>query len=356
MPIEAVREYYTKLRGSEDLKTSACCTQPAPHIVEALKRVPTEITEKFYGCGNPIPNGIEGMTILDLGCGTGRDCYIASQLVGSNGVVIGLDMTDPQLEVAKKYVSSYTKTLGYGRANMKFVKGYIEQISSVVSPQSVDLIISNCVINLSPDKSAVLKGCYDALKFGGELHFADVYSDRRVPESVKRDDVLVGECLGGAMYRNDFLRLCGEIGFQCPRELTSKPIEVNNEELQQKVGNIKFYSITYRLFKLKTLEPTEEDYGQIARYKGTIPRCAHGITLDERHVFETGRPTAVSGNTAAIVQDSWLGKYFDVSGDRKTHYGEFGMPVDIIPPSSMVEKTASESKAEDCCGPSQGGG
>jgi len=355
MPIEGVREYYTQLTGTKDLKTNACSTLPAPHILEALKQVPQEITDKFYGCGNPIPNGIEGMTVLDLGCGTGRDCYIASQLVGSKGVVLGLDMTDPQLKVARKYVDSYTKKLGYARSNMKFMKGYIENISNVVAPVSVDLIISNCVINLSPDKPAVLQQCYDALKFGGELHFADVYSDRRVPESVSSDDVLVGECLGGAMYRNDFLRLCGEIGFHCPRQLTSKPITVNNEELQEKVGNIKFYSITYRLFKLRKLEPTEEDYGQIAIYKGTIPRCAHGFKLDENHVFETGRAMSVSGNTAAILQKSWLGKYFEILGDRKTHFGEFGMPISIIPPSthSVAKTTTNESKEENCCGTSK---
>jgi len=348
----SVRDYYTNLQSSKDLKTSACCTEPAPHIVSALKRVPQEITEKFYGCGNPIPNGIRGLTVLDLGCGTGRDCYIASQLIGPNGVVIGLDMTDSQLAVAKKYVKSYSSELGFSRPNMKFVKGYIENISSVVSQASVDLIISNCVINLSPDKPAVLKQCYDALKFGGELHFSDVYSDRRVPDTVRHDKVLVGECLGGAMYRNDFLRLCSEIGFHCPRVLTSKPIEVNNAELQEKVGNIKFYSISYRLFKLKTTEPTEEDYGQIAIYNGTIPGCAHGIALDEKHVFETGRATSVSGNTAAIVGDSWLGKYFEVIGTRNIHYGEFGKPLTIIPPSSEgnLKVATKEDKPEDCCG------
>jgi len=359
--VEAVMEYYSKLKGTKDLKTDACCTLPAPHIATALKRVPFEISEKFYGCGNPIPNGIEGLTVLDLGCGTGRDCYVASQLVGSSGTVIGIDMTDPQLEVANKYVDSFTKDMGYKRKNMKFVKGYIENIKSVISPESVDLIISNCVINLSPDKTAVLKQCYDSLKLGGEMHFSDVYSDRRLPESVRRDDVLVGECLGGAMYRNDFVQLCHEIGFTCPRILVSKPIEINNEELQEKVGNIKFYSITFRLFKLKSLDPNEEDYGQIAIYKGTIPRCAHGFTLDEWHVFETNRAIPVSGNTADIVSNSWLSKHFKVIGDRSTHFGEFGLAVTVIPPRKgedvdREDVVANESKKEESCKPKKKGG
>jgi len=332
--IEAVREYYTNLKGSKDLKTNACCSIPAPHIAAALKRVPIEICEKFYGCGNPIPNGIEGLTVVDLGCGTGRDCYVASQLVGPSGTVIGIDMTDTQLEIAKKHVNSFTKEVGYNRKNMKFIKGFIERLNEYLSPESVDLIISNCVVNLSPDKHAVLKQCYDALKFGGELHFADVYSDRRLPMSVRNDDVLVGECLGGALYRNDFVKLCKEIGFMCPRVLTSKPIDIMNEELQEKVGNVKFYSITFRLFKLKSLDPYEEDYGQIATYKGTIPCCAHGVILDELHAFETKRPTPVSGNTASIVGNSWLSKHFVVVGDKSTHFGEFGLPITVLPPST----------------------
>jgi len=352
--LEAVKEYYTQLKGTKDLKTDACCTLPAAHIAAALSLVPPEIKDKFYGCGNPIPNGIRGLTVLDLGCGTGRDCYVASQLVGPSGMVIGVDMTEPQLEVARKYVVPFTKKLGYTRSNMKFVKGFIEKISSFVSPASVDLIISNCVVNLSPDKPAVLRECYDALKFGGELHFSDVYSDRRLSESVKRDDVLVGECLGGALYKNDFLQLCNSIGFRCPRVLTSRPIDINNEELQERVGNTQFFSITFRLFKLKSLEPTEEDYGQVATYKGTVPRCAHGFTLDEGHVFETGRATPVSGNTAAIAEGSWLSKHFQVVGDNKKHFGEFGVPVNIIPPRCVLsDKATAEKKEDDCCSASK---
>merc|ERR1719492_316350 len=91
-----------------------------------LKKVPMEVTEKFYGCGNPTPAGVEGLTILDLGSGSGRDCYVAAQMVGPEGGVIGIDMTDEQLAVARKYTESFcTKTLGYREPNMQFVQGYI---------------------------------------------------------------------------------------------------------------------------------------------------------------------------------------------------------------------------------------
>ena len=102
-----VQEYYgTEVTTSDDLKTNACCTltPPPKHIRSALKLVADEVQAKYYGCGLTIPDAIEGLKILDLGSGSGRDCYIASQLVGENGYVVGVDMTDEQLNVAKKYI------------------------------------------------------------------------------------------------------------------------------------------------------------------------------------------------------------------------------------------------------------
>eukprot|EP00483_Globobulimina_turgida_P005992 UN06002 len=105
-----VREYYGEtLSTSSDLKTTACCTSGAPPLTirEALKKVPAEVSEKYYGCGSPLPFGISGLTVLDLGSGSGRDCYIASQLVGEYGNVIGIDMTDQQLAVARKFSDEF---------------------------------------------------------------------------------------------------------------------------------------------------------------------------------------------------------------------------------------------------------
>ena len=157
---EMVSEYYGKtLSTSADLKTNACCTAEAPPLTirEALKRVPSEINSKYYGCGSPLPFGIEGLSVLDLGSGSGRDCYIAAQLVGEEGKVIGIDMTDEQLVVSRKYSDSFCKeTLGYKRANLQFIKGYIEMLPQYIEPESIDIIISNCVVNLSPRKDKVL--------------------------------------------------------------------------------------------------------------------------------------------------------------------------------------------------------
>eukprot|EP01080_Neovahlkampfia_damariscottae_P001241 gene1241-11330_t len=322
---EVVKEYYGKILSTmDDLKTTACtCSgKPTKIIREIIKDIPNEIKEKFYGCGTPTPLGIEGCSVLDLGSGSGRDCYIASKLVGKEGKVIGVDMTQEQNDVANKFIKEYSDKLGY--SNMRFETGYIEFLDQCgIEKESIDIVISNCVINLSPNKEEVLKSVYDSLKFGGEFYFSDVYASRRIPEEIQKHEVLYGECLSGALYIEDFIRLCHKVGFIDPRMLEMKEIKIKNEELQEVIGNIKFYSITYRLFKLKNLETKCEDYGQYAIYKGNIVGQPSSFELDDHHFFETNKPLLVCGNTASMLQETWLSKYFNVIGDRKVHYGLF---------------------------------
>ncbi|KAI8820804.1 S-adenosyl-L-methionine-dependent methyltransferase [Fimicolochytrium jonesii] len=339
-----VQEYYGKILSStKDLKTSACCTSAAPHplIRAALKKVPAEVTDRYYGCGNPIPLGIEGLTVLDLGCGTGRDVYIAAGLVGEKGEVIGVDMTDEQLKVARDALPAFAKQFTY-TPRVKFAKAYIENLDAIVPANSIDLCISNCVINLSPDKEAVLRGVYNALKEGGEMYFSDVYCDRRMPEALVGDKILYGECLSGALYINDFVRLCHKVGFTDPRALSSAPIELRDPAIAELCGNIKFYSITYRLFKLPSLETLCEDYGQVATYLGTIPGHTHAYELDDHHTFVTGKPVLVCGNSADMVGRTWLGKHFKVDGDRSVHFGAF----DCAP---VPGGSSSSPAAGGCC-------
>ncbi|KAI8318454.1 hypothetical protein GQ54DRAFT_84273, partial [Martensiomyces pterosporus] len=112
----SVKDYYGKvLASSKDLKTSACTAGSAPHplILDIIKRIPHAVTDKFYGCGNPIPLGIQGRSVLDLGSGSGRDCYVAASLVGPQGSVVGVDMTDEQLQTARESIAAYSQALGY---------------------------------------------------------------------------------------------------------------------------------------------------------------------------------------------------------------------------------------------------
>ena len=346
---ELVKDYYGRqLQNSDDLKTSACCdasSVPA-WLKPLLSRIHPEVLSRYYGCGLVCPELLEGARILDLGCGAGRDVYALAQLVGEKGEVVGVDMTAEQLEVAERHRDYHRDAFGYD--NVRFFQGYIELLSELdLEPGSFDVIVSNCVINLSPDKPAVLKGVYDLLKPGGEFYFSDVYADRRVPEAVVNDPVLYGECLGGALYWNDFLRLARDAGFIDSRLFEDRPLEVTDPELAPRVGNLKFFSATYRLFKIAELESDCEDYGQAVIYKGSIPEHPHRFILDKHHDIETGRIFPVCGNTWRMLQDTRFKEHFEFIGNFDQHYGLFegcggGLPFD--------ERAAGSSGvSESCC-------
>lgn len=231
-------------------------------------------------------------------------------------------MTQEQLKVAKDHIDSYTKKLGYSKPNLHFVEGYIEFLEKAgIKKDTIDLVISNCVVNLSPNKKQVLQSVWNVLKAGGEFHFSDVYCDRRLPEEIRNHKVLFGECIAGALYIEDFIRLCHQTGFIDPRILSKTEFQVTNQELKDILGPAKFYSITFRLFKLENLETKCEDYGQIAYYLGTIGK--DGYQLDDHHYFETKKPVLVCGNTASMVSETWLKSHFKVVGERETHFGLF---------------------------------
>ena len=188
---------------------------------------------------------------------------------------------------------------------------------------SFDIIVSNCVINLSPDKEAVLREAYRLLKPGGELYFSDVYSNKRVPANLVNDPVLYGECLSGALYWNDFENLAKKVGFLDPRLVEDSPITIENASVEEKIGHIDFYSATYRLFKIETLEPFCEDYGQAVIYKGGIEHAEMAFTLDKHHFIEKGKVFPVCGNTWRMLNETRFKPYFEFIGDWSTHYGIF---------------------------------
>src|SRR5690606_37504202 len=141
-----------------------------------LGNIHPEVLSRYYGCGLVCPDQLAGCRVLDLGSGSGRDVYALAQLVGAEGEVVGVDMTEEQLAVAREHQTYHAETFGYD--NVRFVQGYIEKLDQTgLEPGSFDVIVSNCVINLSPDKDAVLKGVYNLLKPGGEFYFSDVYAD-----------------------------------------------------------------------------------------------------------------------------------------------------------------------------------
>ncbi len=320
-----VQDYYgTQLQTSQDLLTNACCTDDIPLAHRRiLAQLEPEVLEKYYGCGVCIPEAIEGLTVLDLGSGSGRDAYLLSKLVGENGHVIGVDMTEEQLDVARRHIGFHTEKFGYARPNVEFRHGYIEDLKSANIPDnSVDLVVSNCVLNLSTDKEATYREIFRVLKPGGELFIADVFADRRVPETLRQDPVLYGECLSGALYTEDFRRLLLKLNVNDYRLMSSRRLTINNPEIEAKVGNIGFYSLTVRAFKLD-LEDKCEDHGQVATYLGTVPCQPNQFVLDDHHTFETGRPMLVCGNTAAMVEQTRYAEHFRVLGDTSQHFGIF---------------------------------
>lgn len=331
-----VQDYYGKqLQHSDDLKTSACCdiSQVPSWLKPLLARIHPEVLSRYYGCGLVCPPLLEGCRVLDLGCGSGRDVYALAQLVGPAGEVVGVDMTGEQLAVAEKHRAFHADSFGY--ANVRFLQGFIEKLDELnLEAGSFDVIVSNCVINLSPDKDDVLRGVHRLLKPGGEFYFSDVYADRRVPSAVRNDPVLYGECLGGALYWNDFLRLAQRQGFADPRLVADRPLAITDPELASRVGNLQFFSANYRLFKLDGLESACEDYGQAVIYRGSIPDCADRFVLDKHHDIETGRVFPVCGNTWRMLQDTRFAAHFDFIGDFSRHYGLFagcggGLPFDL---------------------------
>lgn len=350
-----VQDYYGKiLHSSDDLKTDACCTDEGlpSYLKPILSKVHDEVLMRYYGCGLVLPEQLAGTRILDLGSGSGRDAYALSALVGEEGEVVGIDMTAEQLAVANEYRQYHADVFGYSKPNVSFQEGYIEQLDKLdLEPASFDVIISNCVINLSPDKEAVLQQCFELLKPGGEIYFSDVYAERRVPQHLIEDEELYGECISGALYWNDFINLAKQCGFKDPRLVKSRRLAIENAKLQEKLGDRRFYSATYRLFKLLDLEPACEDYGQAVRYKGTIEHHPDAFVLDEHHVIETGKVFPVCGNTWRMLHDTRFAEHFEFIGDWESHYGIFegcgtSMPFSEGGAESQTEVSGSSSA---CC-------
>jgi len=258
-----------------------------------------------------------------------------------------VDMTDSQLEIANRYRQYHAEKFGYCCSNVEFKKGVIEDLKSLgIKDSSIDLVISNCVINLTPNKEQVFKEIHRVLKEGGELYFSDVYSDRRIPEELKKDQVLWGECLSGALYTEDFRRMMARVGFMDCRVVESSPISVSNPGLKAKVGDINFVSQTIRTFKISSMEDRCEEFGQQATYLGTLSEQPEAFVLDAGHVFPKGVSVRVCGNSAAMVEQTRFGKYFKVT-PAGPHQGLFKK----TPPPQTNNNNNNNSKPKDSCGP-----
>lgn len=302
---DAVKEYYgKKLVSSNDLQTNACHlnTDTMPkHIKDALHLIHPDIKNKYFGCGLVAPESLGKMCILDLGCGSGQDSYVLARLVGESGHVTGIDMTDEQLAIANQYKEYHRDKFGYRTINTEFVKGYIEDLSTAGVPDNkYDIIVSNCVFNLSPNKRAALREAHRVLKVGGEFYFSDIYADRDLPPEVRKNKVLWGECLAGALHWKEFVKLAKEVGFSKPRLFSAKKMEIKNSELQEVVGDATFVSAVYRLFKL----PPVMDKPCHVKYEGTLVGQNDEFVFDATHTFKVDESTYVNSELTTILRTS----------------------------------------------------
>ncbi|MGM0418159.1 MAG: DUF5714 domain-containing protein [Thermodesulfobacteriota bacterium] len=261
---KTVADFYTNAdqSGNQDIINPVCYPE------EEISHIPSYARIKSYGCGSPVLDSEikEGEVITDLGSGAGLECFIASAKTGKNGAVYGIDMLDHMLLKAKASALEVSENLGY--SNIEFKKGYLEKIP--LKDETSDLVISNCVINLSEDKKNTLQEIYRILKPGGRIVISDVVTDELSPASVQNDEQLQGECIAGAMVVSDLFRMLGSSGFS--------QISVVKRFFYRKVKGHDFYSLTYQAYK-----PSEVEYVQ-ALYPG--PYAA--VVTDEGEVLFRG--------------------------------------------------------------------
>ncbi len=230
---KVVREGYAKIAKQDDpccAPTHSCCGSPDStediskklgYSVEELKSVP-EGSNLGLGCGNPVALASlkEGETVLDLGAGAGFDCFLAANKVGKKGKIIGVDMTPEMVEKARENAEKS------GVDNVEFRLGEIENLP--VADNSVDTIISNCVINLSPDKKRVFIEAYRVLKSGGRLMISDIVLLKELPKEIRDSIEAYVGCVSGAVLKEEYLKLIKEAGFQDVKIMDEKSFPADN--------------------------------------------------------------------------------------------------------------------------------
>ena len=238
---QTVAERYTRAAGSKIERL--CC--PVSYDGRYLSVIPREILERDYGCGDPSAYLQTGETVLDLGSGGGKICYIAAQIVGPTGRVIGLDMNDSMLALAESHRHAIGDRLGYH--NVRFVKGRIQDLAPTIADRSIDTVLSNCVFNLVPleDRRQLFSEVRRVLRDGGRAVVSDIVSDRDVPVSLRDDPQLWSGCISGAYREDRFMRAFEESGFD------EVHVRARSNEPWRIVDGIEFRSLTVEAFRGK---------------------------------------------------------------------------------------------------------
>ena len=346
--LDSVRERYAK--GAQERVPELCC--PVDYDASLLEVLPEEIVERDYGCGDPSRFVRPGDTVLDLGAGAGKICYMASQLVGSEGRVIGVDATDEMLALSRKWVPEMGRRIGW--ENVEFRHGHIQDLSldrdalaswlaehpvsgladleglhaeearlrreqPLVADDSIDIVLSNCVLNLvdNRQKTRMFKEIHRVLKRGGRCAISDIVSDEDVPQAMQDDPELWSGCISGAMREDRFLEAFTEAG------LYGVQIESRAEEPWAVVEGIEFRSVTVVAYK--GLEGACMEHNEAVIYKG--PWSV--VKDDDGHLYHRGQRTAVCRKTFEIM--------------TREPYAQFMAPV-----RPLVEIPEADAKEFDC--------
>ncbi|MDF1810668.1 MAG: methyltransferase domain-containing protein [Verrucomicrobiales bacterium] len=375
----AVKERYAA--GAQAQEAALCC--PVDYDPEYLKVIPTEVIERDYGCGDPSKYVRAGETVLDLGAGTGKICFIASQVVGPDGKVIGVDMTDDMLEVARRNAPVVAEKIGY--SNVDFRKGRIQDLSlnldlleeelkenpisdangfvkaeeladelrstsPLVESDSVDVVVSNCVLNLVSKKNRrqMFEEIHRVLKRGGRAVISDIVCDEEVPEELQKDPQLWSGCISGAFGEQEFLQAFEDAGFYGVAILNL------DKEPWQTVKGIEFRSMTVVAYKGKDGICLEANQAVI--YKGPFKK----VVDDDGHTMERGYRYAVCDKTWQMFKREPYADHFEcIEPHEKVPLEN----AELFDCSNFPIRHARETKgqsydatteASDCCSP--GGG
>jgi 7,8-dihydro-6-hydroxymethylpterin dimethyltransferase len=290
-PRALVQQFYGA--AAETPQAELCC--PVNYDGADTAHIPQEVIDRFYGCGGPmsVAGVLPGETVVDLGSGAGIDVFIAAKKVGATGKAIGVDMTDPMLGVAGQNREKVAAALGYDV--VEFRKGYLE--SPPVEDRTVDLVTSNCVINLSPDKQTVFREMWRMLKDHGRVVVSDIVADRPVPPSLKVNTHLWGECLSGALAEDEFVAELEKAGFY--------GVSVLKKQFWKEVEGYNFFSVTVRGYKFHKTAGCVF-LGHRAVYLGPYT----SVMDEEGHLFPRGQALEICTDTLAkLSHDPYKGSF-----------------------------------------------
>jgi arsenite methyltransferase len=376
-------ETFVKQRYAAAAKTpeaALCC--PVGYDPHSLQIIPAEVLEKDYGCGNPSRYLKAGETVLDLGSGTGKICFIAAQVVGPQGRVIGIDMTDEMLEIARRNAPIVAERLGY--ANVEFRKGRIQdlaldlemldrelqknpitgvnsflaaeelaselRITRPLAPsESIDVVVSNCVLNLvsSETKQQLFPEIFRVLKIGGRAVISDIVSDEEVPAEMQNDPELWSGCISGSLREELFLEAFERAGFYGIHILE------RDEKPWRTVRGIEFRSMTLEAFKGKQGPCFERNQAVI--YKGPFKE----VLDDDNHHMQRGKRYAVCDKTFQLYKKPPYREFFEFIEplvEMPLREAEpFACPLNALrhPKQTKGQNYQETSAASQCCGGGQ---